>query len=78
MKNNYETTSFDLEKVLEKMTDTHGMQLGQILSEIHNWVLVHRPGAIEEYTEGGHPEFYYGYPRNKNVLKSRFIKGPRK
>lgn len=63
MKTSYGQTSFKLEKVLEEMTDIHDMQLGQILSEIHNWVIVHRPGAVEEYEEGGHPEYYYGYPR---------------
>lgn len=47
------------ENVLLKMVD-HGLQWGDILNLTRGYLEVHAPGAREEYTEGGHPIFYYG------------------
>lgn len=54
----------DLELVLEQLTDSkqHDMQWGEVLHLVYGWLSVHAPHAREEYTEGGHPSFfYYGY-----------------
>jgi hypothetical protein len=50
----------DLEEVLDEMIDDHDVQWSDILSLIHSHLVVHRPDAQEEYTEGGNPVFYYG------------------
>lgn len=49
----------DLEPLLLELVD-HGLQHGEILNLIRGWLEIHAPGAREEYTDGGHPEFYYG------------------
>lgn len=54
----------DLEPLLNEAME-HGLQHGDMLALIHVWLTTHRPGDREDYVEGGHPEFYYGYPRNK-------------
>jgi hypothetical protein len=41
----------------------HGLQWGDMLALVHSWLMIHRPGDREEYTEGGNPEFYYGPKR---------------
>lgn len=53
-------TLLDLEKVLLEMCIDHDMQWGDVLNIVRGYLEVHVPGAREEYTEGGHPVFYYG------------------
>lgn len=53
----------DLEKILLEMVD-HGLQWGDILFQVYGYLMVHSPGSQEEYTKGGHPEFYYGPKRD--------------
>lgn len=55
----------DMEPLMEELVDAHDLQWGDFLSLMHSWLMVHRPGAREEYTKGGHPEFYYGPARKK-------------
>ena len=50
----------DLEELINEMTDDHDLQWGDVLNLMYGYLLVHRPDAREEYTEGGHPKFYYG------------------
>lgn len=50
----------DLEPLLEELTDTHGLQHGEILALIHSWLKIHRPDSIEHYTDGTFPELKYG------------------
>lgn len=47
------------ECVLLKMVN-QGLQWGDILNLTRGYLEVHAPDAQEEYTAGGHPEFYYG------------------
>lgn len=56
----------DLEILLQEMTDEnqHGMQYGDVLSLIFSWLEIHAPHAKEEYIDGGHPEFFYGYKKH--------------
>lgn len=55
----------DLEPILEELIDTHDIQCGEVMALVYNWIVVHRPGAIEEYVAGGNPVFYYGPYRSK-------------
>ena len=49
----------ELEVVLDKMCD-QGLQLGDILSLVHNHIHVHRQDAVEIYTDdNSHPVFQY-------------------
>lgn len=50
----------DLEAILDEMIDNHDLQFGDILGLVHAHLMVHRPDAQEEYTDGGHPVFFYG------------------
>jgi hypothetical protein len=50
----------DMEPLLQEMTDAHGLQWGDTLQLVYNYLMVHCPEAREQYTVGGHPEFYYG------------------
>lgn len=57
----------DLEDILLEMSHEHGLQWGEVLHLIYGYLAIHCPDGQEEYTDGGHPEFYYGYPRGTNV-----------
>ena len=54
----------DLEEILLEMVD-HGHQWGDIIFQVYGYLMIHAPGAREEYTEGGHPELYYGHKKFK-------------
>jgi hypothetical protein len=54
----------DLEPLLLEMVD-HDLQHGEILNLIRGYLEIHCPGAREEYTDGGSPEFYYGPRRDE-------------
>lgn len=53
----------DLEVILLELVD-HGMQWGDIIFQIFGYLMVHCPGAREEYDDGTHPELTYG-PREE-------------
>lgn len=50
----------DLENILEEMIDSHDLQWYDVLFAVYGWLMVHRPDAQEEYTDGTKPVFYYG------------------
>lgn len=50
----------DLEKILGEMIDSHDLQWYDVLFLVYGWLMVHRPDAQEEYTDGSKPVFYYG------------------
>jgi len=50
----------DLEVILDEMADA-GLQLGDILALVKSHIEVHRRDCIEEYEDGTHPEYFYGY-----------------
>jgi hypothetical protein len=50
----------ELERVVQEMVGDHDLQWGDVLSLVHGYLRVHNPGAREEYSAGGYPEFYYG------------------
>lgn len=52
----------DLEVLLNELCD-QGLQWGDILYLIYGWLVIHRPDAQEEYTDGGSPKFFYGYKK---------------
>lgn len=54
----------DLEPLLFELAVDHDLQRGEILALIFNWINVHVPEAIEEYTDGSEVEYYYGPKRN--------------
>jgi len=55
----------DLEPLLLEMVETHDLQWSEVLNIIRGYLEVHCPDAREEYTDGGHPEFYYGPKEDK-------------
>jgi len=50
----------DMEGLLDEMLVDHDLEMGNVLSIIHNFIQVHYPDSIETYTDGTKPEFYYG------------------
>lgn len=54
----------ELEELITEMIDQHELQWGDILGLTHQYLVIHRPDAQEQYNEGGHPEFYYGPRRD--------------
>jgi len=55
------TTEF--EPFILEMAVDHDMQWGEILNIVYGYLRIHCPGAQEQYTAGGNPEFYYGPER---------------
>lgn len=53
----------DLEPLLLELAINHEMQWNEILAIIHSYLMVHCPANQEEYSDGSHPEFYYGEKR---------------
>jgi hypothetical protein len=56
---------FDVEDLMTELVDEHDMQVGDILNLIHGYLVVHCPGAFEEYEDGTKPVFFYGPKENK-------------
>lgn len=54
----------DMEPLIEEMCVAHDMQWAEVMACIYAHLMVHHPASREEYTSGGHPEFYYGPRRN--------------
>jgi hypothetical protein len=51
----------DLEPLLLEMTESHKMQVHEVLGVIHAYLMVHCPDAFEEYEDGsGSPVLWYG------------------
>lgn len=55
----------EMENLLTEMVVDHDLQWGDIFGLILTYLMVHLPGGREEYTQGGHPEFYYGPRRDR-------------
>lgn len=49
----------DMEPLLLELVD-QDLQFGDILSLVYMYLMVHAPGAREEYEDGTHPTFNYG------------------
>lgn len=58
-----------IEVLVNKLFDQHGFQWGDWLWNQFGWLRIHRPGDREEYVEGGHPVFFYGYLKRKETKK---------
>lgn len=58
---------FELEAVLEKMTDPkgHDLQKGEVLALVNEWIDVHADHSLEEYMDGTNPVFHYGPTKGK-------------
>lgn len=52
----------DMEPLLFEMLQDHGLQIGDLLANVHTWATVHYPGAIEKYNDGAVPIYFYGHP----------------
>lgn len=50
---------FDFEDVITEMVEGHGLQHGEILSQLIQYLRSHHPEAIETYEDGTHPEWVY-------------------
>lgn len=50
----------DMEPLILEMCNDHDLQWSDVLNLVKGYLEVHCPGAREEYTAGGHPQFYYG------------------
>lgn len=55
----------ELEPLILEAMEAHDLQHGDFLAIVHKYLTVHYPGGLEEYEDGTHPEFYYGYPKGK-------------
>lgn len=51
----------DLEVILDEMVDDHELQTGDILNLVYGHLQIHRPDAMEVYTDdNSNPALYYG------------------
>lgn len=51
----------DMEPLLFELCEQHELQRGEVLALVYSWINIHYPGAIEDYEDGGTPDFFYGY-----------------
>lgn len=58
----------DMELLLEELVDDHDLQVAEILYQNWSWLVIHRPGAVEEYIEDGGSPIFYG-PKTKKKLR---------
>ena len=58
----------DLEPLILELVD-HNLQWGDVLGLVHSYLMVHAPGAREEYTDDTHPEYYYGPQRPVGLVR---------
>ncbi len=49
-----------MEVLRNEMIDDHNVQFGDLIYELYQWLVIHRPDAQEVYIEGDNPVFYYG------------------
>jgi len=57
--------TLDMEPLIQEMVTGHEMQWGEVLALVHAYLMIHCPDAREEYSDGGHPEYFYGYKGGK-------------
>ena len=50
----------EVEALVAKFVEEHDMQRGEIMALIDTYIVVHYPGAIEEYEDGSAPIYFYG------------------
>ncbi len=65
----------DLEPLLLEMVGDHDLQHGEILNIIRGYLEIHCPGALEKYTDGTVPVFFYGHEEALNERRKRSRKG---
>lgn len=53
----------DIEPLILELVEKQGLQVGDVMALVYGYMLVHTPGAFEEYEDGTRPEYYYGYRR---------------
>lgn len=52
---------FEQEKVAQKLVEQHDMQLTEILALVKNYLEVHYPGCVEEFTDGSRIVVLWGH-----------------
>lgn len=50
----------DIEPLILELVEKQGLQTGDVLALIYGYLLIHCPGAMEEYEDGSNPIYYYG------------------
>lgn len=50
----------DIEPLILELVEDHDLQWGDVINLIYGYLVVHCPGAREEYEDGSSPIFYYG------------------
>lgn len=56
----------DMEILLDEMVDDHDLQWGDVRALVMQHLRGHKPGAQEQYVDGGSPVDYYGPMPDKN------------
>ena len=51
----------DIEPLIQELVHGHDLQWAEVLALVYAYLQVHCPDAREEYLDGGHPVYYYGY-----------------
>ena len=64
----FEIALFELEDLLHKLTEMHGLQHGEILHLVYGNLQIHFPESIETYEDGTNPVFYYTH---RDCIKRR-------
>lgn len=50
----------EIEPLILELAEDHDLQYGDLLGLLYTYMMVHLPGAKEEYEDGTSPVFYYG------------------
>lgn len=54
----------ELEELYDEIIDTHDQQIGDEVGWLHEHLKMHRPDAMEEFTDNTRPVFFYGHERD--------------
>ena len=53
----------DLEPYVQEMMDSHDLQWGDALGLLYHYLMIHYPGAREQYDDGSVPVYWYGHKK---------------
>lgn len=61
----------DMEPIIQEAMDSHDLQWGDMMGIVHHYLMIHYPGAQEQYEDGSSPLYVYGH---KDLVK-KSLKG---
>lgn len=64
----------EMEPLLFELTETHQLQLGEMLCLFERWARIHYPGCVEQYQDDTEPVSFYGPEEELIKLAERLKK----